>query len=325
MFSRMRSWVDVAPWVRLGRLPRILASPGYVGLCIAACLLTLAVANITVPISLSRLSIIRVDESAAYLIHQVSSTGIIAALTFAVLIWMIWTPVLQVVGRAGASLVAGRGLPSLGASIRLTGGRLGRSYLAAVVPLLCVAGMGLILFILSLPAVLTEWTWLATLSGWAIGLGAIPAGILAFGALFAIPFALVAICCEPDPDVFDSLSRGYEYLYRRPLHLVWYVLVSAAMVYVATWFFQGVAASASTVAGIVAGAVDQTEPLLSAAFGMIGLVFVAWQVTLSLALIGGMYLLLRRDAGGQELDDFWIPPTKPSASLPKLPDEADQS
>ena len=48
---------------------------------------------------------------------------------------------------------------------------------------------------------------------------ALPCGILAFGANVAVPLSWAALTNERDPDPLDSLSRGYEYLFRRPLRL----------------------------------------------------------------------------------------------------------
>jgi hypothetical protein len=40
--------------------------------------------------------------------------------------------------------------------------------------------------------------------------------------------------------------------------------------------------------------------------------------TLSWSLIGGIYLLLRQDAGGQEVEDLWIESAQPAVTLPEL-------
>ena len=52
---------------------------------------------------------------------------------------------------------------------------------------------------------------------------AIPCGVLVFGANFAVPLGWAAMAVEREPDPLDALSRGYEYLYRRPLQLVMYL------------------------------------------------------------------------------------------------------
>ena len=91
----------------------------------------------------------------------------------------------------------------------------------------------------------------STLTGWLTGVLAVPAGLLAFGALFAIPLALVAMVNESDPDLFDSLSRGYEYLMRRPLSIVWYSLVCILLIYVISQFLSGIAFASQTLSALI--------------------------------------------------------------------------
>ena len=43
-------------------------------------------------------------------------------------------------------------------------------------------------------------------------------------------------------------------------------------------------------------------------------------LTVMWSLVGGVYLLLRYDAGGQEVEDLWQPAPPPKPSFPKLPE-----
>jgi hypothetical protein len=58
---------------------------------------------------------------------------------------------------------------------------------------------------------------------------------------------------------------------------------------------------------------------------MIETVYCGWQITLLGAWLGGAYLLLRHDTGGQEIEDLWRPPSTPPAELPELPEQAYRS
>ena len=106
MFSRMRTWVDVAPWIRLFRVMRILASPTHVGL-VAIALVINQVLFGSWPWSAFQ----------AYTVFDLETLGIsplqsaiaeqgLWALMYAVVSLLIWTPVFQFVARAGASLTA---------------------------------------------------------------------------------------------------------------------------------------------------------------------------------------------------------------------------
>jgi hypothetical protein len=247
MFARMRCWVDVAPWARLARVPRLIASPSYVGL-------------VTVTVGLSRLCYRgcfrpapQPDSPAepapsATLLGWPSAPptlpeGEIAAVAvFAVLMWILWTPLIQLVARGGASLTAGRGLPSLVTAARALRQRWWMSYLVPLVPWVGAVLLGLGLWLLRLPNLALQPVWVSVGTGWLLGLATLPLGILCFGAAAAIPLGLVAMACEPDPDPIDSLSRGYEYLFRRPLSLVWLALVSTVLSAVAAILLGGLCA-----------------------------------------------------------------------------------
>lgn len=325
MFSRMRTWVDVAPWIRLFRVMRILASPTHVGL-VAIALVIIHVLFGSWPWSVLQ----------GYTVFDLELVGIsplqsaiaeqgLRALMYAVVSLLIWTPVFQFVARAGASLTAQQQLPPARVTAGIVVSRWWKSYLVPLVPLCCILGFSLLLFLVRIPSFVLPFQWVSTLTGWVIGIGSIPLGILGFGALFAVPLGIVAMACEPDPDPIDSTSRGYEYLYRRPLRLLWYLLVSALVITIAARLLGGVAMVSSVAVAEISSLFRLDTTQIAASHLVIAIVLTSWKIALSFGLLGGIYLLARRDTGGQEVEDFWVPPTKPPPPLPELPDEAYQS
>ncbi len=327
MFSRMRSWVDVAPWIRLARVLRILASPAYVGIIGLALLVTGLAFQIWFGITLAAErplgdGIIPPDSW-----EPLFKAGVFRWVVFAVFLVLLWTPVLQLAYRAGASLCAGHGVPSIPSVFRkILIPRLRQSYLVPVIPWGCLLAIAMLTCLFRLPGlVVGEVALISTVSGWLIALVSIPMGILGFGALLAIPVGISSMVCEPDPGPIDSLSRGYEYLYRRPLSVAWYLAVAAALTWLAGQLIEGIGTAATASSGLICLTISPDNTQMMAAKGLIALIVVAWKVTFASALFGGVYLLLRHDAGGQEVEDFWSPAADPVVSLPELPEEAYES
>ncbi len=140
---------------------------------------------------------------------------------------LLWLPSALVLVRQGALLSAGRPMVSLRRGYSIALRQTPMACLVATVPLICVVTIALSILLFG---------WLARLTGaipgadhlWAVivVLIAIPCGFLAFGANVAVPLAWSAAANERDCDALDSLSRGYEYLMRRPLHLACYGLIA---------------------------------------------------------------------------------------------------
>ncbi|MDM4016820.1 hypothetical protein [Roseiconus lacunae] len=329
MFDRMRSWVDVAPWTRLFRVLRLLASPVYIVMVVMAVWVSMLLGNMLgvelsalyAPMGLIRPEIVPRTVSAP--LSMMSQTSFSLSSLVGVIVCLgIWTPVIQVVARAGASLTAARGLPPAGETLRLTWKRLLYSY---AVPLLIIATIFfalLGLYALQLPVVLFPHRIVGVTVGWLVGLAAVPVGVLIAGSMVAIPIGWAAMICEKDPDPIDSLSRGFEALFRRPLQLVGYVVLAMLLVALTQWFSSAALAAANFAWMHVPGAMTHAREFQISAIAATASVAVAWCLTLQFGLLGGIYLLLRRDTGGQEVEDFWQPDRMPQAPLPDLPEQA---
>ncbi|MCC9603061.1 hypothetical protein LOC67_21135 [Stieleria sp. JC731] len=338
MFSRVRSWVDLFPCVRLFRVLRLLASPVYISCTLLALILTAIACNLLgtsipflMPTSLSSppLSAIQWWRLPGGFGHSVLPTepasikgGWTERILFFVGMLLIWTPAFQLAARAGASLTADRGLPKIGQSIRIAARRLGYSYLVPITMMLAIGAALLALVLLSMPGFAASVPPFRTVVGWIVGAGAIPVGLMIFGASIAIPFGYVAMICEKDPDPIDSLSRGFEYLFRRPLQLAGYTMLSTLIVSAILWIYGGVFESAKTALLVTPGSLQNDGAFRLATLQSIRCFVTAWLLTLAFGLMGGMYLLLRRDAGGQDIEDFWEPVPSPKTSLPELPPQA---
>ncbi len=233
---------------------------------------------------------------------------------------LIWTPIALLLARQGALLTAGRPMMSLRSGLELGLARMLRAWLTALVPTACLLMIALLIFLLGKVG---QWTGriaaMEVVMATALALIALAGGLLAFGAHFAIPLGWAALANEQNPDPLDSLSRGYEYLLRRPLHLAAYLLLSVVILIVIGGLAAGVAWAANELAGVVLSGNDGAQSLVQRITVVLNHFPIAVLATLGWGLIGGVYLLLRRDAGGQDVEDIWMPPVKPRPRLPSVP------
>lgn len=345
MFNRVREWTDLLPWVRLGRLLRVAISPPLLGCVLLTCLIHQLLANWDIVFELPDTSRTfywdgwnsvfgnlwsrDFDEVTGWEIATRSSLKQLpwyTAVSQIVMAIVLWSPVALVLIRQGALLTAGRTLSPLGISAPLCFKRLPQSWLTALVPMVCVTMIGAaILCIGWIAGKLPSADWIQWIISIPIALLAIPCGILGFGQIVAVPLGWAATVCEKDPDPLDSLSRGYEYLYRRPIQLIFYIAVSVFIFWVvhlmSTWVAGAAAAVADAVLSIALPTPDdgETHAIVSSVSGLLRLLPLAATLAVALSSIGGIYLLLRRDAGKQEVEDIWRPSPKPKSELPELP------
>ena len=365
--SRVREWTDIFPWLRLGRVLRLAGSPpSLVVVAIALLLWSLILEGLGVqPLDRPAQSLLGlhaadsgIDEDASFtesfqlgllpmngglpsrlvdsvFPNQAARFHWAARLLVCVISLLIWTPVLLLLLRQGALLTAGRDMAGLSGSLKFVLRRTPPAWLAAFIPLICVA-------LLAVPMLLAGWldyvlgglgflSWPLSI---VVALLAIPCGLLAFGANFAVPLSWAAIINEAVPDPLDALSRGYEYLYRRPLQLVLYAFLSAVTLWVVTLLAVGISGSALAIAErclgngltVVSGSAAEladdrniSSQLTGYTAMFLASLPIVVAITLFWGLLGGVYLLLRRDAGGQEVEDLWLAPPAPAEPLPSLP------
>lgn len=343
LLARVREWTDVFPWLRLGRTLRVAGSPPLV--LFTAAVFTvwwigqtmilgkgdLAGAYVVVAWEGNAIGRLPLDSFLAITSHlsHCTPTSVFRldpetrwARGLLGIVWslLLWAPTAMLLARQGALLTAGRAMIGLRPAIRLTAGRALAAWLAGLVPLVCTMAIGLLILLVGWVSRAADGVapveMLAAVAAAAV---AIPCGILVFGAHVAVPLSWAALANEADPDALDSLSRGYEYLFRRPLRVVLYAALSLGILWVVALLAWGVATAADSVAsqflawtGCSPEVVEQTQRILHF-FPTVVVLALLW------SLLGGVYLLLRYDAGGQQVEDLWQPPPPQPPSLPELP------
>ncbi len=327
LIERVREWVDVFGWIRLGRVLRIAGSPSMLVVTTLTLLIHLAGDRIIFGRELE--PAIRTDP--IFLIDHFSrlvptsvfidprSSGFLVPLFAIAWSILVWVPAILMLTRQGALLTAGRTMMSTPDVVRHAKSRTVSGWLVAWVPMVCVAAIGIV--ILGIGGV-SLWaggvTALEPTLGIIAAIIAIPAGVLAFGGLVAVPMAWVAIANEANSDPLDALSRGYEFIYRRPLQLLMNLL--AALIAWAVVVSLSIAIAIVTAVIAVGGIewVGGTSSTMDGAVVVCRLIPAIVSITLAWGLIGGVYLLVRQSAGGQEPEDLWQPPMSPPPTMPKL-------
>lgn len=310
LLARVREWTDVFPWLRLGRTLRVAASPPMVlGTAIVFLVWWFGAVRI-------------LGNETPRSMDSLRATSLTPPRLWLGVAWSIfvWAPVALFLTRQGALLTAGRTLVGLKPGVSHSIQRTPAAWIAAVVPPACVMAIGLLILVIGwLARIIAGVVVLEWLLAIAVVLIAIPCGMLAFGAMVAVPLSWAALSNERDPDALDSLSRGYEALFRRPLRLALYIIVSLGILAVVALLAMGVALAASMVATLILtmSGCSPTVPLITENV----LHYFPWVVvvTLGWSLVGGIYLLLRYDTGGQEVEDLWQPTPPPKPPLPQIP------
>ncbi|QDT09043.1 hypothetical protein [Planctomycetes bacterium K23_9] len=344
--SRAREWTDLLPWLRLVRTMRVAASPPLVLLVALTFAIWLAghsnwfdpsfgpevgdqsamLQSSSFQAAPQSLPIASSIDRAELPIRMMIPTRVFDSIaegfgwqTIAAIFWalFVWMPVTLLLVRQGALLTAGRPMMGIVDGLKHAVRRFPYAFVIAFVPLVCV------LFI-AIGIALLGWLgrihdWIAMVAALPIALVGILCGLLAFGANVAVPLGWASLVNEKDADPLDSLSRGYEYLYRRPLHLVVACFVATVILMLIALVAGGIAMAASTIttsalelAGASTHSVTGVQFLL-ACFPTVVTLTLFW------ALVGGVYLMMRREAGGQEIEDIWVAPLPTPLPLPKLP------
>lgn len=328
LFDGIRTWVDVFPWLRLVRVCRIAGGPVWV--------LHTLIVSLVWALGVSGLGGRVIPENTAWDVIPIGSlpvasstmpsdawsalphSGFGVVLNGPMVLWsvVVWTPTMMALLRVGALLTAGWDMPSYVTTFRAVGRRLRGAAVIVLLPTVLAAFFAF-----------TAWlaTWLAVVIGgssehatWATWMSlpivlpaALIAGLLVLAGKFAIALGLTASMIEPDADPIDALSRGYEYTLRRLPQFALLMIVGAliSMAVILAWTGLSLATR-----GIVTAAGMANPPLLIclAILPSVIAVMLLW------SMLGGIYLLLRQSAGGQEVEDLpidsghWKSPKMPS-------------
>lgn len=235
---------------------------------------------------------------------------------------LLWLLPAAVVARAGACHVAGRP-QSFSLHVRTVASRwrtlLGLVAIPLVATLLLMGGMMLIgtLGRLSGGSASGAGVWLGTLTVVLALPLAILSGLLVAGAIAALPLGMVAVAIEKQHDSFDSVSRGYEYVFRRPIQLAFYLVCSAGLLFVIGIAARAIAYAAMS-CGQVSLAIGSGDEVLPRMLGpCLNTFSSAIVITAACGLIGAIYLLMRQAANDQEVEDIAVSPV--DLREPELP------
>lgn len=314
VLQRVRRWRDAIPALALIDALRVAGSPLYVGLFW---------------IALSVLSYLPRDHSIDFTASGLPRLDFQPAGQFP---WwsLVWAASVIVIGilpaalvaRAGACYAAGR-MQSFTENGRVTLARWLRLLVIPIAPLAITAGLSSVMVaagafgrISGIGSMVVEATAIAALPI------AILIGLIAGGAVVAVPLAITAAVLEKQSDVLDSLSRGYEYLFRRPVYLTFYGVCAFVLVAIVWQLAIWVAATALSIGGwgLRIGSGEAVTPQW---FQWL-LVRLPWAVanTAVWGQVGGIYLLMRKSANDQEIEDIAVSPIDAKAAdMPTLRSE----
>ena len=306
VLQRVRQWRDAIPALVLIDALRVAGSPIYVG-CVWAALMLDAVSGGVSATYLSAWNLSGFDSQATEARGWwISGMSVVLAAILSALI-----------GRAGGCYAAGRAQSFL-RNVRVVLARGVWLVAILVTPAVFIAAFALVLVgagglsrIGDVGGALMEGATFLALPV------AVMIGLIAAGSLLAVPLALVAMVIEKQSDVFDSLSRGYEYVYRRPIHLAFYLACGAAMT-VLVWILAYSIAVAGMAIGDLAIGIGAGRPAYPVLFSL-GLAMLPAAITMTAAwgLIGATYLLMRQAANQQEIEDIAI--SDVDTAKPELP------
>lgn len=314
VLQRVRQWRDAIPALVLIDALRVAGSPLYVGVFWIA----ISIASF-LPVTWS----IEMPGAAVPRLHINEPDG------------FRWWPLVSAVGlitigilpaalaaRAGACYAAGR-TQSFTENGRVTLTRWLRLFAILLTPLAITAGLSVVMLAGgAFGRIEGIGSWLIE----AIAIVAIPTailiGLIAGGAVVAVPLAIAAAVLEKQPDVLDSLSRGYEYLYRRPVYLLFYAICAAILVAIAWLLATLVAAAAMSIGGwgLRIGSGQANAP--QGYQWLLVRLPLAVACTAAWGQIGAIYLLLRQAANDQEVEDIATSPIDTrSTDMPTLKTE----
>ncbi len=205
----------------------------------------------------------------------------------------------------------------LGAALRFAS-RKGPAYFAA--PLLPLGGVLLAVIPVFVLGLLMRTDFGLVLGGvlWPLALlAAFIMAVLLLGSLFGWPLMWGAISTEGS-DSFDALSRSYAYLFQRPLHYLFYVVVAAivgwlgwllvqnfaaAVIWLAYWAAEwGSGAGGGEASGLGKFGVD----LIHFWVGCVKLLAVGFVFSYFWSASSAIYLLLRHDVDATEMDEVFL-------------------
>lgn len=195
------------------------------------------------------------------------------------------------------------------------------SFLAAPTLTLGVAMLCLLCFLILgwVDRVPLIGSFIATVGAW-IGIVLVfLCGLLLLGTMLTLPMMWASIMIEGHADGFDAASRGFEYISQRPFRWVAYLVMGTLMAIVALNLISGVFATGLVFTRSAFSLGSGAENALPwGVFTLVSEIPLAIAFNLMWSINGVAYLLLRRDANHQDMEEVWEPPRPPAKPLPEL-------
>ena len=223
---------------------------------------------------------------------------------------------------------------------QFTRARFGSYFAAPVLPLLGVFALTAPLALLGLIAQADIGVFLAGLVWPLAQLAGLLMTILLLGLLFGWPLMWATISTE-GTDAFDAISRAYAYVFQRPFHYLFYLVIAASVGALGWILVTNVAVLVNHCAlwaaswGASSSRVDQIIKInLESEIGKNGAALIVfWQhvVTTLAAAFGvsylwsastSIYLLLRRQVDAVEMDEAFIEDDDQQFGMPALETDA---
>jgi len=227
---------------------------------------------------------------------------------------------------------------SFGEAVRHAGRNYGWYVLAPLFPML---GILVITIFIALPCLLMQWDWGVLIMAvvWVFVLvGGLTIAALLVGLAFGWPLMWPTISCEERSDAFEAFSHSYSYTFQRPLHYLFFGLITVAfgalcwllvsafstLVLEASYWAASWGAGGQRMADIVNDLSSESTMLFAGSI-LIQICAILVQ-TIAVAFNHGffwcaataIYLLLRREVDEAELDEVFVEDEEDRYALPPL-------
>jgi hypothetical protein len=309
LLQRARTWRDVLPQLVMLNSLRVAGSPLFVGLWLIVATIDFALLSagqVVLPAQL-REGLLGIASGPASKVAEALNDWSplkMGLLLVAILIALI---PMALTMRAGAIYAAGREGESVTAGVKFVAARFLTLLTVFALPIVCSVGL---LVPIAANALVERVPGVGTALSELVAVVTVPfailLGLIAAGTAIAIPLGWAAVAIEKRNDAFDALSRGYEYLYRRPvqcfLGIVLNVLLTSLVSAIAFAVATASSLGCSLVYRLFSGE-QQLPVVMQIALGNlpVAVAFAAW-----FANLGALYLLLRQFANQQEIEDIAV-------------------
>lgn len=193
---------------------------------------------------------------------------------------------------------------------------------------LAMAGVGWLMFHASVPAMIFSIFYFVFL------LFALVVALIAIAYFVGAIMLAPAIACE-GTDAYDAVQRAYAYVFSKPFKLIFYAFIIIIAGVIATSLVVMVCRLVVNLAVTLSGATSHTEIVAEtgkaswarrSSLWIVGFwndivasVVMAFVITYTLCAGTILYLLMRKAADGQEVEEIWMPGMVPGTAASAAP------